>query len=88
MIRNSAKEPAVRKPSGIAHLMNALHQNASNLVNSASQQNGPDQVNPNIIYQFSSKKKGWEIKLGKRPKNLMFLFCFQFFIIYNYFKSP
>ena len=40
----SLKEPASRKPSGLAHLMSALHQNAAAVVNSKTQLNGPDQV--------------------------------------------
>ena len=42
----SVKEPASRKPSGLAHLIGALHQNAAAVVNSKSQLNGPDQVGP------------------------------------------
>ncbi len=40
----SVKEPASRKASGLAHLMSALHQNATAVVTSNSQLNGPDQV--------------------------------------------
>ncbi len=40
----SLKEPASRKPSGLAHLMTALHQQAAAVVTTNSQMNGPDQV--------------------------------------------
>ena len=41
---DTAKEPAGRRSSGLAHLMSALHQNAAAVVNSKTQLNGPDQV--------------------------------------------
>jgi len=44
----STKEPAGRKPSGLAHLIGALHQNAAAVVTSNSQLNGPDQVSVHI----------------------------------------
>lgn len=54
MLRGSFKEPSTPKPSGLAHLMTALHQNAAAVVNSKTQLNGPDQVSFYGVIEFYS----------------------------------
>ncbi|CAB4060694.1 ACSBG [Lepeophtheirus salmonis] len=63
MIRNATKDATPKPGSGLVHLMTALHQNATKIINSNSQLNGPDQILP--AEEFSSTRRNGCVKLRK-----------------------
>ncbi|XP_023330627.1 very long-chain-fatty-acid--CoA ligase bubblegum [Eurytemora carolleeae] len=66
--RSSIKEPLGKKASGLGKLMSALHQNASSLVTSKPEQNGPNQVLP--ATEYITSRRNICVKLRKEETGL------------------